>query len=502
MKDLPCTTLERSRNLDSRSSPIMHSAAWRISLWATLAFACGAMFVFVFLHRFVADDIQRRSDAWLSGEVEVLGDVAERTPKDALYDRVVGEVAELAGKEVPNKLLSENSSNDSVFFLQTGADGLLKLWVGAGNGEANLKAIQAIRIVPGHPTDLRVEGFGVPFRVASTRIDDGSNIYLGLSERDELRVLRNLRVRFILIWLLLVLFGFSIVFFTTRRMLSHVREITEAASRIGHSDLNARVPTTERNDEVGHLARTLNRMLDRIANSMHQLHTITDSLAHDLRSPLTAIRGKLEMSLSAFTSGEQAEPIVAAIEELDRLTEFLNQSLDVAESKADALRLTRSEVDLDELFRIMIDLYEPSMSEKGLHIQLQSNGPLRIEADAALIHRMIANVFDNELKHLPSGCTVTMQLKAEGESVSLVCEDDGPGFSDEIRPHLFERRVKGRESNGHGLGLAFIDAVARAHGGAVIAFNRECGGARIQVILPRAAREHMQTPMPGLHRAG
>src|ERR1035438_3474517 len=94
--------------------PVMHSAAWRISLWATLAFACGTMLVFAFLHRFVADDIQRRSDAWLSGEVEVLGDVAEHTPKNSLYDRVVGEVAELAGKEVPNKLLSESSSNDSV----------------------------------------------------------------------------------------------------------------------------------------------------------------------------------------------------------------------------------------------------------------------------------------------------------------------------------------------------------------------------------------------------
>ena len=476
-------------------SPTMHSAAWRISLWATLAFACGTMLVFVFLHNFVADDIQRRSDAWLSGEVEVLGDVAERTPKDALYDRVVGEVAELAGKEVPNKLLSESSSNDSVFFLQTGGDGSLKLWVGAGDGRPNLKAIRAIQIVPDHPTDLRVEGFDIPFRVASIRIDDGSDIYLGLSERDQLRVLRSLRLRFILIWLLLVLFGFGIVFFTTRRMLSHVRQITEAASRIGHSDLNARVPTTERNDEVGHLARTLNRMLDRIENSIHQLHTITDSLAHDLRSPLTAIRGKLEMSLSAVDQAEQAEPIVAAIEELDRLTEFLNQSLDVAESKADALRLTRSEVDLDELLRIMIDLYEPSMSEKGLQIRLQSEGPIRIAADAALIHRMVANIFDNELKHLPADCTVTIQLKDEGESMALICEDNGPGFSEDVLPHLFERRVRGLESNGHGLGLAFIDAVARAHGGTVNASNRPNRGARIEVLLPHATRELAKSPV-------
>jgi signal transduction histidine kinase len=324
---------------------------------------------------------------------------------------------------------------------------------------------------------------------------DGSNIYLGLSERDELRVLRYLGLRFVFLWLLLVLLGFGIVFYTTRRMLSHVRRITEAASRIGHSDLNSRVPTIDRNDEVAHLALTLNRMLDRIENSMHQLHTITDSLAHDLRSPLTAIRGKLEMSLSASSQVEQAEPVVSAIEELDRLTEFLNKSLDVAEAKADALRLTRSEIDLDELLRSMIDLYEPCMSERGLRIGLRSSGSLRIEADAALIHRMIANLFDNELKHLPAACTVTIQLQLNDDAAQLILEDDGPGFAPDVRLHLFERRVKGRESNGHGLGLAFVDAVARAHGGTVAASNRERGGAKITVTLPLASRESAGSPV-------
>lgn len=463
---------------------MLHSAAWRISLWATLAFACGTMLVFVFLHRFVANDIQRRSDAWLSGEVEVLGDVAERTPKDALYGRVVGEVAELAGKEVPNKLLSQDSSNDSVFFLQTGSDGALKLWVGAGNGEANLKAIRSVTIDPDEPTDLQIQGASVPFRVASIRIKDGSQIYLGLSERDELRVLMNLRLRFILLWLVLVLLGFGIAFFTTRRMLSRVQRITDAASMIGHSDLSARVPSTGGDDEVGRLALTLNRMLDRIESSINQLHTITDSLAHDLRSPLTAIRGKLEMSLSAATHGEQAEPIASAIEELDRLTDFLNKSLDVAEAKADALRLNLGEVDLDELLRIMIDLYEPSMSEKGLQIRLQSGGPLLIQADAALVHRMAANLFDNELKHLPAACTINLRLKTENGTALLILEDDGPGFDPEVQAHLFERRARGVESRGHGLGLAFIDAVVRAHCGTITACNREKGGAQITIALP------------------
>ena len=467
--------------------PRMRSAAWRISLWATFAFACGTLVFFLFLQSFVVADIQRRTDAWLSGEVDVLGDVAERTPKDALYHRVVGEVAELASREVPNRLPSEGNFNDSVFFLQSGDDGSLKLWVGVGNGQAELNALRVATIASDHPTDIHVQGFSVPFRVASIRIKDGSRIFLGLSERDDLRVLRSLRLRFLLLWLMLVMLGFAMVFLSTRRMLSHVRKITEAASRIGHSDLSARVPVARRNDEVSQLALTLNRMLDRIEQSMHQLHTITDSLAHDLRSPLTAIRGKLESSLSREVEEDKVESIVSAIDELDRLTDFLNKSLDVAEAKADALRLTRSEVDMDDLLRMMIDLYEPSMSEKGLKVRMRSVGPVTVFADASMLHRMVANLLDNELKHLPSSCTVAIELESGQDGASLILEDDGPGFDSDVLGHVFERRVKGRNSDGHGLGLAFVDAVTRAHGGTVLATNRETGGARITVNIPFAS---------------
>ena len=468
--------------------PAIHSAAWRISLWATLAFACGTIVVFFFLQRFMARDIQRRTDAWLSGEVEVLGDVAERTPKDALYDRVVSEVAELASREVPNRAARASFANDSVFFLQTGQDGALKLWVGAGNGRANLAALRETSIEPGQPTDLRVSGFPVPFRVASDRIGDGSRIYLGLSERDELRVLHRLSLRFFLISMSLILFGFLIVFLATWRMLSHVRGITEAASRIGQSDLTTRVPTTDRNDEIARLALTLNHMLDRIESTVHQLHTITDSLAHDLRSPLTAIRGKLEMSLPALSDEAAGESIVAAIDELDRLSDVLNKSLDVAEARADALRLSREQVDLCELLTVMVDLYEPSMTERGVKIELRCAVKAKVMADAALLHRMIANLLDNELKHLAPGSRVTVTVGAENGMAMLVVEDDGGGFEPGMLAHLFEARVKGRDSRGHGLGLTFVHAVARAHGGTASAANRSPAGARIVVSLPLAGK--------------
>ena len=473
---------------ETGKAPI-RSAAWRISLWATLAFAVGTTVVFVFLHSFVADDIQRRSDAWLSGEVETLGDVVEHTPKDDLYDRVVSEFAELASREVPNRLPSESEPDNEVFFLQAGADGALKLWVGQGDGEAFLKSIRTIELSPDRPADLHVPDSATPFRVASVRIGDGSQIYLGLSERDELRVLWNLRQRFMVLWLLIVLLGFGTVYLATSRMLRHVRNITEAASRIGHSDLTARVPTNKRNDEVSRLAETINGMLDRIESSMHQLHTITDSLAHDLRSPLTAIRGKLEMSLSNTADGEQTEQLVSAIDELDRLADFLNKSLDVAEARADALRLTRTSINMGELLRTMIALYEPSMSERGLHVNLHASQTAQIDGDEALIHRMVANLLDNELKHSAQNCCLNIDLLCENSNAVLSLEDNGPGFDADVLQNLFERRVKRKGSDGHGLGLAFVDAVARAHGGSVAASNRESGGALITVTLPLAPAE-------------
>ncbi len=478
------------------AKPTGRSAAWRISLWGSVAFAVGTMLVFVFLHEFVASEIRQRSDAWLSGEVGVLGDVSKRTPKDALYGRVVREVAELAAKEVPNKRSSATTPDDSVFFLQTDENGSLKLWVGTGDGHSHLTAIREHKIVPDVPIDISVEGYAIPFRVASTQMQDGSHIYLGLSERDELRLLRNLSLRFFVLWVSIVILGFAIVFYSTRRTLGDVQRITEAASMIGQSDLRCRVPTTGNNDEVAHLALTLNHMLDRIEIAMDQLHTITDSLAHDLRSPLTAIRAKLETSLSAETNGEQVESLASAIDELDRLTDFLNKSLDVAEAKADTLRLTRGEIDLDELLRTMTDLYEPCMSEKGLGLHLCSTGSVKISGDAGLIHRMIANLFDNELNHLPASRTITVRLAKEMDNAILIVEDDGPGFAEELSVRLFQRGVKGRNSTGHGLGLTFVEAVARAHGGTVTACNRSEGGAQLTIKLPVATLVGTETAAP------
>jgi len=151
-------------------------------------------------------------------------------------------------------------------------------------------------------------------------------------------------------------------------------------------------------------------------------------------------------------------------------------------------------IDLDELLRSTIDLYEPSMNERGIRIRLHSAAPVQIVGDAGLIHRMVANLFDNELKHLPSGCSVDIYLQKHEEEARLTLRDNGPGFDPDVREQLFTKAVKGKRSSGHGLGLAFVDAVVRAHSGRVRADNMEAGGASIVLSLPLAA--HEPEPMP------
>ena len=182
------------------------------------------------------------------------------TPKDRLYQRVVGEVAELASREVPNRDRSGVNDSNSVFFMQIGSEGHADLWVGEGDEVSSLQAIRLTQAVADVPYDLHVKGYAIPFRVATVQLQDGSHIYLGLSEKDELRVLRNLRVRFLTLWLVIVLLGFLLVFYATWRMLRRVETIAEAASRIGQSDLSSRVANPRGKGEIGHLARTLNQI--------------------------------------------------------------------------------------------------------------------------------------------------------------------------------------------------------------------------------------------------
>jgi signal transduction histidine kinase len=462
------------------------SAASRIAIWTTLAFAFGTALAFSILYFLVSRSIRERSDAWLSGEAEVLAHVAMDTPRDNLYKTVLGEIAELATHEQPEERNSHGQSLSSVFFLEEYPTAKQpSLWVGPESASAFGEAIRREKFVEGTPRSIKIDGSTTLFRVVSQSVgDSGQIIYLGLSDRDAMNLLHSLTWIFLLLWGGTAVMGFLISYMSARRMLLRVESITETVGGIGSEELSKRLPEPRRSDEISRLAKTFNLMLDRIQSSVNQLRSVTDAVAHDMKGPVTSIRGTLESALCRDHNISWRDDVGEAIEGLDRLLSLLNTTLDLAEAQAGALHLDRSAVDLSNVVRQLADVYQPAMVERQHELTADIDPDVIVHADLSLITRAVGNLLENELTHLPVRRRVAIRLRSQQGLAELIVEDDGPGFSPEIAGRAFDRFVKSKDSPGHGLGLAFVAAVVQAHGGFATASVRPGGGALIILSLP------------------
>jgi signal transduction histidine kinase len=284
----------------------------------------------------------------------------------------------------------------------------------------------------------------------------------------------------------MVVLGFMISYLSARRTLMRVENITETAAGIGSEELSARLPEPPNSDEIARLSKTFNRMLDRIQASVNQLRTVTDSVAHDLKSPVTSIRGRLEVALLEEHSTDWRESVAQAVEGLDRLSQFINTTLDLAEAQAGALPLRRETVDFASIVDQLVDIYTPALAERQHEITVHVRPPVMVDVDVSLTSRMLTNLLDNEMSHLPPGCKIAIEVRSRDNHAELLIQDNGPGFSDDLKIRAFQRFVKGQHSTGHGLGLAFVGAVVQAHGGEIKITDRAGGGAVIWLTLPLA----------------
>jgi signal transduction histidine kinase len=468
-------------------SELRATAAWRISLLTALAYALGTAVTFSMVYFLVAQSIRERSDAWLSGEAVVLSRVSTDTSRDRLYNRVVGEVAELATRELPQERNAAGQNLNAVFFLEEDPhDGQGPLWVGPGSSDVFRKAIGQAKPASGVPQSVQVEGWPTSFRVVALHQGERT-IYLGLSGGGDAHTLQSLELSFFVAWGATVLLGFLISYTSAHRTLRRVEQITETVARIGSEELGERLPEPSNSDEISRLAKTFNHMLDRIQSSVNQLRSVTDSVAHDLKTPVTSIRGTLESALFKEPGDTWRDSVGEAIEGLDRLTHLLNTVLDLAEAQAGALSLDRRAVDLSDVMKQVVEIYQPAMAERQHEVVVDLEDDVVVAADLPLLNRVVSNLLENELAHLPAGCRIHIRLRSQQNSAELVIEDNGPGFPPDIVTRAFERFVKGKHSTGHGLGLAFVDAVVQVHGGAIRISDGPNGGAVVTLSLPAMA---------------
>ena len=275
------------------------------------------------------------------------------------------------------------------------------------------------------------------------------------------------------------------------RMLSH---ISATAAAISAGDLSPRVQLSGRGDEFDRLAETINDMLDRIGRLMDGVRQVSNAIAHDLRTPITRARARLEDAADhAYTSDDFRTEIGHAIQDLDNVTAIFQALLRISEIEAGARRSAFTQIDLEPLLQDLSELYTVVAEEAGLALYLTLAGPLSLRGDRTLVQQAVANLLDNALKFSSPGSTVRLSGRRTASGIELSVTDTGPGIPPVDIPRATERFFRGesaRHAPGFGLGLTLVRAVAQLHGGA-LALQDAKPGLRALLTLPA-----VQDPAP------
>lgn len=269
------------------------------------------------------------------------------------------------------------------------------------------------------------------------------------------------------VMLLLGIGGAWLVGAVTRARLAH---IDRTALAIIDGDLARRMPLTGAGDEFDRVSATLNRMLDRIGGLMDNLRQVSSDVAHDLRTPLTRLHNRLDEALSARDVDEKRQAIEAAAAQSRELLDIFGALLRIAEVEALSPRAHFQDVPLDQLVDELVETYRPDIEASG-HLLVTAIAPaIWTMGDRRLLQQLVTNLLDNALRHTPPGTTVRVELERDDAVARLTVADDGHGVAPEDASRLFQRFARAelsRSSEGHGLGLALVAAVATAHRGAV-----------------------------------
>jgi signal transduction histidine kinase len=273
--------------------------------------------------------------------------------------------------------------------------------------------------------------------------------------------------------------GILIGLMTRRVLLSRVDSIRQTVSAIIHGDLKHRLPTQVNDDELNTLSRTINGMLEQIELLVHGVRNVSNSIAHDLRTPLAELRSRLEELALIRPPAEQAyAEIDGAVADVDRVIRIFDALLRLAEIDAGMRRSGFVALDVADLAANAVEFYAPAAELKTISLTFRSDGPLAVSGDSILLAQAMSNLIDNALKYAPVNGTIdVVALRADGRA-EISVSDNGPGISDAEKSKVVERFYRGDASRGTpgvGLGLSLVQAVAKLHGSTLELSDRNPG---------------------------
>jgi signal transduction histidine kinase len=450
---------------------LVRTHAFRLAVLYFLVFAASVLGVLLFVYWTSADFVERQTAATLDAEISGL---AEQYAQRGLSGLIQIVAARSAGDR-----------GDAMIYLVTDPDGRPL----AGNIAAWPTGVPTHSTALSFALERKTDG-QIEIRPAEGRLFIIPGEYRLLVGRDvsDASAFRS-RVRTTLLWAGLIALGIGLAggSLMGRNLLRRVEQVNRTTERVMAGNLSDRVPLHGTGDEFDQLAANLNRMLEQIERLMTAMREVTDDVAHDLKTPLSRLRTRLERALCEPSAGSsQNEAIRAAIDEADRLLSTFNSLLSIAELESGARNDQTEPLDLSEIARAASELYEPVVEENGFALKLALQPALRIRGDRHLLSQALANLLDNALKYA-SGGEIEVCTYARGAHVLLEVADHGPGIPEASRAAVLDRFVRlepSRTTPGNGLGLSLVRAIAHRHGGAVEIIDNQ-PGLRVRLELPR-----------------
>jgi signal transduction histidine kinase len=334
------------------------------------------------------------------------------------------------------------------------------------------------------------EGWDVSkLEIASAELPDGTLVQVGKSTEARDDLLSRFRATLGIVTLLIVVIALTGGWLATQSALFPIRRLSQAVQRIirtGRTD--ARVPLEGTGDALDELTTLFNAMLDKIEGLVTAMRGALDNVSHDLRTPLTRLRGTAELALASPPHLDRyREALADCVEESDRVLVMLNTLMDISEAESGTLQLHREPVTLADVVGRAVDLYRDVADAKGVTLGADAPPEVVVVADRTRLEQVAANLIDNAVKYAPPGGRVDVEVRRAADAAILRVRDTGPGIPADELPRIFDRLFRGdtsRAERGLGLGLSLVKAIVEAHGGTVDVVSEPGQGSVFTVLLP------------------